>query len=276
MGRQTKIEWTDHTWNCWRGCRKVSAGCKNCYMFRGQKRWGNDPTEVVRSAYKTFSAPLKWFDKKALVFTCSWSDYFIEEADEWRDDAWQIMRDTPNLTYQILTKRIDNVPSRLPDDWPLENVWLGTSVENQEAADDRIPKLIKIPCKIKFLSMEPLLGPVDLGCTCWLSLNTGSSYECEKCGKPRWLNYGINWIVLGGESGPGARPMDIDDAVSVRDQCSKTEIPFFFKQVGGFNKIDGAWGGKKLQGKEHQELPGEYNTIEEVKIVETREDSDRA
>src|SRR6266498_5551388 len=123
MGETTGIAWTQRTWNPWHGCHKVSAGCKNCYMFREKRQYGQDPDVVVRSK-TTFNAPLKWKDS-ALVFTCSWSDWFIEEADPWRDEAWDVIRRTPHLTYQILTKRIERASSCLPKDWPLKNVWLG-------------------------------------------------------------------------------------------------------------------------------------------------------
>ena len=113
MAENSKIQWTDHTWNPWQGCRKVSPGCLNCYMYRDKKRYGQDPATVVRSKPPTFNKPLKWHDP-AKVFVCSWSDFFIEDADEWRDDAWEIMRRTPHLTYQILTKRPRNIKDRLP------------------------------------------------------------------------------------------------------------------------------------------------------------------
>src|SRR3990167_8205664 len=108
MAERTAIEWTDATWNPWRGCRKVSPGCASCYMFRDQKRYGRDPSEVVPAANASFTAPLRWHRRyslpvRFLVFTCSWSDFFIEEADRWRPAAWDIIRRTPGLTYQILT-----------------------------------------------------------------------------------------------------------------------------------------------------------------------------
>src|SRR5437868_587512 len=111
MGTETGISWTEHTWNPWRGCTKVSPGCANCYMFREQRRYGRDPTQVVRT--KTWNDPIKWnrqaaeAGRKDLVFTCSWSDFFHEGADEWRDEAWAVIRSCPNLIFQILTKRAD-------------------------------------------------------------------------------------------------------------------------------------------------------------------------
>lgn len=261
MGINTAIAWTDHTWNPWRGCRKVSAGCRNCYMFRDQIRYGKDPQAIVRAAPKTFLSPYSWNIKQSaafrreLVFTCSWSDFFIKDADAWRADAWDIIRNTPNLIYQVLTKRIDNVPSRLPADWPLPNVWLGVTIEDQTATA-RIAALAKIQAAKRFVSAEPLLSGIDFGCTCWLSLNTGPNNECEKCGKPRWFHYAFDWLIAGGESGPGARPPDPSWILDIRDQCKQANIPFFFKQWGGTKKIDGVYGGNKLDGKYYLEMPG--------------------
>ncbi len=232
-------------------------------MYRDQIRYGKDPREIVRAAPKTFDAPIGWnrwnrqlfVPETDLVFTCSWSDFFIEDADAWRPDAWDIIRNTPNLIYQILTKRIDNVPSRLPDDWPLPNVWLGVTAENQQAADMRIPALAKIPATKRFVSAEPLLSAIDFGCRCWLSLNTGPRNECEKCGKPRLLNYAFDWMIVGGESGPGARRPSESWILDILDQCDQTGIPFFFKQWGGTKKIDGVYGGNQLDGKYYMEMP---------------------
>src|SRR4051794_20471332 len=126
MGRHSAIEWTDATYNPWRGCDKVSPGCAHCYMFREQRRYGRDPSVVVRAKDPTFYAPLRW-QEPALVFTCSWSDWFHEAADSWREDAWDVLRQTPHLTYQILTKRPERITELLPEDWGdgWSNVWLG-------------------------------------------------------------------------------------------------------------------------------------------------------
>lgn len=253
MATKTGIAWTNHTWNPWRGCRKISTGCRNCYMFRDQLRYGRDPRQIIRAADPTFRAPLKW--DSGLVFTCSWSDFFVQDADKWRPAAWDIMRKTPHLTYQILTKRILNVPDRLPDDWPLPNVWLGVTAENQQAADMRIPELAKIPATKRFVCAEPLLGPIDFGCTCWLSLNTGPNNECENCGKPRRFHYAFEWLILGGESGRGARLVSGAWIRDIRDQCADVGIPFFFKQWGGTKKINGVWGGNELEGKRYMAMP---------------------
>ncbi|MGH2369611.1 MAG: DUF5131 family protein, partial [Chloroflexota bacterium] len=134
MGSTSSIEWTDATWNPWQGCTKVSPGCAHCYMYRDKARYGQDPTTVRRSTSATFYRPLAWRAPQR-VFTCSWSDFFHEDADAWRSEAWDVIRRTPHLTYQVLTKRPDRLPDCLPADWPLPNVWLGTSVEYQRWVD---------------------------------------------------------------------------------------------------------------------------------------------
>lgn len=130
MGNTTKIAWTDSTWNPHRGCHKVSAGCLHCYWYRDAARYGYNPGEVVRSK-TTFRDPLKWKEPRK-IFVCSWSDFFIEEADAWRGEVWDIIRKTPHHTYQICTKRVENIPARLPSDWGngYSNVWLGATTEN--------------------------------------------------------------------------------------------------------------------------------------------------
>lgn len=216
MGETTGIEWTEATWNPWHGCLKISPGCKLCYMYRDKKRYGQDPMLVVRSK-TTFYDPLKWKEPK-MVFTCSWSDFFIEQADSWRDEAWDIIRRTPHLTYQILTKRPERIIGHLPADWGINphdgyhNVWLITSCENQEYADERVDKLRSVNARTIGLSLEPLLGPIVL---------TENQLR------------DVSWVIVGGESGPEAREMNLDWARSLRDQCAQFKIPFFMKQLGG-------------------------------------------
>src|SRR3990167_3278580 len=146
---QSKIEWTNDTWNPWHGCTKVSEGCKNCYMYRDKKRYGQDGSKIVRASNKIFVLPRLL--KGPLVFTCSWSDFFIKDADSWRVEAWEIIKYTPNLTYQILTKRPERIKYNLPPDWPYKNVWLGVSVENN-LHRDRMDILRDIPAKVRFVS----------------------------------------------------------------------------------------------------------------------------
>ncbi len=231
MAVKSKIEWTQATWNPWHGCIKVSAGCKNCYMFRDKKRYGQNPNVVLRSK-TTFKDPLTWTDSKT-IFTCSWSDWFIEEADEWREEAWDVIRETPHHKYQILTKRPERITDHLPKDWGKgwKNVWLGVSVENQ-TFEKRVGILQEVPSRIRFISAEPLIGPIIFS-----SLKN------------------IHWLITGGESGPNARPMDLSWVRDIRKQCTKSKVAFFHKQNGGTKIIDGAWGGRELDGRTWDTLP---------------------
>lgn len=309
MGANSKIEWTHHTFNPWRGCTKVSAGCANCYAetLSGRNHgtlgvWGPNGTRVIASE-SMWRQPLKW-DREAgerfanwqlavqtcvseydsvdsyerpRVFCASLADVF----EDWTgpiadsrgllghvylsDGAWGFgpdyvssgytetsntrmltMQDvrarlfalidaTPNLDWLLLTKRPENIAKMMPKPafdhagwngtldgyWhqmgkPRPNLWLGVSCENQQAADERIPHLLRVPAKVRFLSCEPLLGPVDLHA------------------RPEWFwkSAGIHWVIVGGESGPGARPMHPHWARSLRDQCQAAGVPFHFKQWG--------------------------------------------
>lgn len=228
MGATSAIEWTDATWNPWRGCRKVSAGCANCYMFREQRRFGKDPATVVRASPPTFNLPLR-LATGTRVFTCSWSDFFIEDADPWRLEAWDIIRERPGLHFLILTKRPENIPDRLPPDWVdgWPNVWLGASIEDQRTADKRIPMLLDTPAVHRFLSYEPALGPVDF------SAYFGGPYVGLP-GDKVYPNYnpGIDWIIVGGESGPHARPCNVEWIRATVKTCRSAKIPVFVKQLG--------------------------------------------
>lgn len=219
MGDNSKIQWTEKTWNPWHGCKKVSDGCKFCYMYRDKTTYGQDPTKVVRSK-TTFNAPLKWHDP-AFVFTCSWSDWFIDEADDWRDDAWKIIKETPHLTYQILTKRPVNIFSRLPKDWGdgYENVWLGVSAENQAMYCERWDILATVPAQVRFISFEPLLGFID------------ANFRAEII-KP-------DWIILGGESGNDNghykyRYCNLSWLKRLASEGKCFNIPTFVKQLGTY------------------------------------------
>lgn len=251
MAENSKIEWTDHTFNPWHGCTKVSPGCKNCYAERDDNRFTPKGTprhwgpEAPRRFFpdKHWKNPLKW-DKKAAelgvrykVFCGSMCDVFEDREDlhVHRNRLYELIQDTPNLDWLLLTKR----PERVNVEWPwkyqgyiLENIWMGTSVENQ-GQEHRIVELQKIPARVRFLSLEPLLGPVDL--RHWLS---PCSYYCDhggmwpeghRPGKP-----GIDWVIAGGESGTKARPMHPAWARSIRDQCAEAGVPFFFKQWGAW------------------------------------------
>jgi len=224
MAQQTNIEWTESTWNPWKGCHKVSQGCKNCYMFREQHRWGNDPNVVTRT--KKFNEPLKWKEPR-LIFTCSWSDFFIEEADKWRNEAWEIIRKTPQHTYQILTKRPERIRQCLPS-FELPNVWFGVTVEDNKAVRrievlDRQLYNTNFYLNGRFISFEPLIERIDLSSLAWMAVN----------------NDLFNWMIVGGESGPNARPADMIwfmELLKLEKTCFK---PFFMKQLGGVvNKRD--------------------------------------
>lgn len=225
MAEKTKIQWTDHTCNFWVGCERVSPGCTNCYMFRDQKRYGNDPSVVRRTKPATFNKPLLWSKKlepgeQRRVFTCSWSDFFIKEADEWRPDAWDIIRKTPNLIYQILTKRPGLIAKRLPKDWGngWDNVWLGVSAEDQQWFDRRWSALERIPAKTRFVSYEPALGPVSVRDF----LAKPGNGHCEV----------PDWVIVGGESGGGARHFDPAWADTIIQEGDDLGFKTFVKQVG--------------------------------------------
>ena len=212
MGERTGIGWTDKTWNPWHGCHHVSWGCDNCYMFAQKRQYGQDPENVVRASAATFNAPLKW-EGPARVFTCSWSDWFIAEADGWRDDAWSIIYMTQRfLTYQILTKRPARIRAHTP--WvtsggrPWPNVWLGVSIESPKYLY-RAEVLREIQAAVRFLSLEPLLEDLD-------------SLDLD----------GIGWVIVGGESGPKRRPFEIAWLERIANLCAQADVPLFVKQDG--------------------------------------------
>lgn len=242
MSEKSAIEWTEATWNPWMGCTKVSAGCDNCYMFSEQRRYGHDP-EVVRRSKTKFADPLKWKEPK-LIFTCSWSDWFHKDADPWRDEAWEIICNTPQHTYQILTKRPGRIKRHLPADWGegYGNVWLGTSVENQDTMH-RAWQLIEVPARVRFISAEPLLGPLDFRKTVDdFGLVSDSA-----------LNR-IHWVIVGGESGPNARPSYSGWMREIQIQCVARNVAFFLKQLGGFPDKRGHEKAL-LDGKRYTEMP---------------------
>lgn len=277
MAENSKIEWTHHTFNPWRGCTKVSDGCTNCYAEKMSGRnpnvlgvWGKYGTRVVASE-SMWKQPLKW-DFAAMyakprhrVFCASLADVFeaedtlpshsIEPILNARLRLLELIFKTPNLDWLLLTKRPENIRKALlgavagnwadPGDvtdrvhaWMAgeripHNVWIGTSVEDQKTADERIPHLLKIPAKVRFISMEPLLGPVDLrnvepSSGQWLDAVTGlrgGDHSLADCNS-------IDWAIVGGESGGKARPFDISWARSILDQCKAASVPVFLKQLG--------------------------------------------
>lgn len=242
MGDKTSIEWTDATWNWATGCTKISPGCDNCYMFRlyprlkamGNARYKAAPS-VVSVHEDLFDVPLGWKEPR-MIFTCSMSDFFHEEiSDESRDRALLTIKRTPQHAYQILTKR-SYIMKRYGDrigEFP-RNLWLGVSVEDARFKF-RMEHLREAEAGTKFLSIEPLIGAVGK-----LDLD------------------GIDWVIVGGESGPNHRPLNLDWAREVRDQCLNEGVAFFFKQVGGARPRSG---GRLLDGKEWNQYPNTLPTI---------------
>jgi protein gp37 len=260
----TSIEWTDKTWNCVTGCTKVSPGCANCYAERVTERFKRQKfTDVVLHPDR-LEAPLHW-RKPRRVFVNSMSDLFHEAIpDGFIDHVYGVAASAPQHIFQILTKRPrpmasylqkefckervaraayehtkndpewewDGNPSVLP--WPLPNVWLGVSCEDQQRADERIPLLLQTPAAVRFVSLEPLLGPI-----------TASLYLAEALGPvgKHPGGRGLDWIIVGGESGPKARPCDVAWIRSIRDECAAAGVPLFVKQLGKYpfdTDFDGA------------------------------------
>ncbi|QDH92849.1 hypothetical protein KNU62_gp64 [Gordonia phage Bakery] len=249
MSDRTGIEWTDATWNPVTGCTKVSAGCDHCYAetlaerFRGTAGHYFENGFDVQLRENKLREPLGW-RKPRKVFVNSMSDLFHDAVpDEYISRVFAMMALTPQHTYQVLTKRharmraLLSVPDLLRDypfwevldhRWPLPNVWLGVSTENQQWAEIRIPALLDTPAAVRFISAEPLLGPVRL-CCC---ITAGPDLEgpSEFC----WMHgrSSLDWVIVGGESGRGARPMHPQWARDIRDQCVAAGVPFLFKQWG--------------------------------------------
>ncbi|MEX3967320.1 DUF5131 family protein [Paraburkholderia sp. EG286B] len=334
MSENSKIEWTDATWNPVRGCARVSPGCTNCYAERVAMRFrgtGQPYEGLVRVTsqgpkwegnvqliHEKLEEPMSW-RRPRRVFVNSMSDLFHEDVPfEYIDKVFAIMCRAREHTFQVLTKRADRMLEYMSDphrhgwvlaashsneiriaamewcQWPAPNVWLGVSIEDQMRADERITKLLMTPARIRFLSMEPLLGPVDLqpwfdptGMCCGQEMQS-----CEDCpADAEWIHGptteyaedgysspSIDWVIVGGESGPGARPMNPDWARSLRDQCAHAGVPFFFKQFGEwapapeindasggmFHRFDDeTWvqrlgkkiAGRLLDGRTHDEFP---------------------
>jgi len=221
MSDTTAIAWTDHTFNPWMGCTKVSQGCKHCYAETLTKnRMGIEVFGAEglrrRTSRQVWARPTTWNREAqavripARVFCASLADVFEDAPgpNEWRDDVFKIIRATPWLDYQLLTKRPENFDRMLPDDWGegWPNVWLGTSIEDNEVAE-RSCQLIAAPAIVHFISYEPAIGPFD---------------------QVPLLD--IEWLIVGGESGPGYRPMNLDWVREVRDRCDEDGVAFFFKQ----------------------------------------------
>lgn len=258
----THIEWSEATWNFITGCTKVSAGCDHCYIertppFRMAHRRFDQPgvggTTGLKLHSERLHLPRKW-RKPRRIFVNSLADLFHDQVpDAFIAEAWSVMARCPQHTFQVLTKRAGRMRSllRRPSfrdnlahwgaPWPLPNVWLGVSVENQDWARIRIDALVDTPAAVRWVSCEPLLGAVDM--KPWLGKTvTGIGRQGQAGLEAIEVADGIDWVVVGGESGPGARPMHPDWARRLRDQCAAANVPFFFKQWGEWQ--DGSSGSR--------------------------------
>ena len=276
---QTKIEWTDRVWNPITGCSPVSEGCQNCYAkrmanrLRGRYGYPKDDPFRVTFHPKRLNEPLRW-RKSQKVFVCSMGDLFHEKVErQWIDQVMaEILYDYEH-TFLILTKRPTAAQFYFMDfyrtckDSILPNLWLGVSISNQPDADKNIPILLQIPAVKRFVSVEPMLGPVNIPpkalcpCSCFAGNTRRPHPDCE--GKPS-----IDWVICGGETGPRARPMYPDWVRSLRNQCQLAGAPFFFKHWGEYKEFIYAPTGEKellrvgkeraghlLDGKEYREFP---------------------
>lgn len=237
MTENSSIEWTTHTLNPWIGCTKVSPGCANCYAEAlmdkryGKVKWGPNETRV-RTSTANWKLPLKWnrdaqaSAERPRVFCASLADVFEdrEELDHWRCDLWELIEATPNLDWLLLTKRPENVTRMVFNSWRAnwpENVWMGTSAESQEEFDKRAPHLCRINAPVKFISAEPLIGPLKM------------HHEYDGQYVRNWLGgTGINWVIVGGESGAGSRWCNVQWVRKIRNQCKAAGIACFIKQLG--------------------------------------------
>ncbi|WP_416806864.1 phage Gp37/Gp68 family protein [Burkholderia pseudomallei] len=262
MSENSKIEWCDHTFNPWEGCQKVGPGCDHCYAEARNARFGGGSAvnwgpgaPRRRTSAANWRKPLAWnaaheqffaaHGRRQRVFCSSLADVFDNAVyPMWRVDLFELISNTPNLDWLLLTKRIGNARDMISSvlgsimrderEWPWPHVWLGATIVNQAEADRDIPNLLAVPARVRFLSMEPLLGPVDLR----FHIYSEPTGNFRTHGGKRQLELrrpadgGLHWVIAGGESGHGARPMHPDWARSLRDQCAAAGVPFLFKQWG--------------------------------------------
>lgn len=239
MSDNSKIEWTDATWNPIRGCTKISPGCAHCYAETFAERFRGVPGHPFEHGFdlrlvpEKLGDPLRW-ESPRMIFVNSMSDLFHPQVpDEYIEKVARVMTAANWHTYQVLTKRADRMQALLKGKLNFttkkKHIWWGVSVENRKHGLPRLDLLRESPAMIRFLSVEPLLenlGPLEL--------------------------HGINWVIVGGESGPGARPMNVDWVRDIRNQCQKANVAFFFKQWGGVRKKKT---GRELDGRTHDEFP---------------------
>lgn len=262
MGANSAISWTDHTFNPWLGCTKVSPACQHCYAEAWAKRsglvkWG-DSAERRRTSESYWRQPLKW-DREAAkaggrrrVFCASLADVFEdrEELKPWRRELFELIKATSNLDWLLLTKRPENI-NRLSDGMP-KTVWLGTTVESKDYLK-RVADLVDCgDCAVRFLSCEPLLGEVDLR-TEYFTARLGEYpfHGISDEYRTKLIRL-IDWVIVGGESGAGHRPLNLEHVRGLRDECARAGVPFFFKQHGGRTPTEG---GCLLDGREWKEFP---------------------
>ncbi len=287
MAEHTKIEWTDHTFNPWEGCQRVGPGCDNCYAETRNARFGGGQAvnwgpgaPRRRTSVANWNLPRRWnaqaeafqaqHGRRQRVFCASLADVFDNAVDpQWRADLFTLIHQTPNLDWLLLTKRIGNVVPMMAElvhdkdqdlPWldlmPLPNVWIGATIVNQAEADRDIPKLLAVPARVRFLSMEPLLGQVSFE---GLFANPSNPADGTNA-----LD-ALDWVIVGGESGPGARPMHPDWARSLRDQCEAVGTTFLFKQWGEWRPIS------QMEEPEHTVL---YKSNVTAKAHENQENLD--
>lgn len=262
MGKATEISWCHHTFNPWWGCFKVSEGCTNCYAETMATRWGHHIWGPAKTTQRRLFGDAHWREpiawdlaaaearERRRVFCSSMADVFEDHPmlPPVRERLWDTIRGTPNLDWLLLTKRPENIAAMLPDGyWP--NVWLGTSTEDQPRADERVPVLLRhrdqVP--VLFLSVEPQIGPVSLTDQEWWDHRYEYGFYPESVAQRP-----IDWVIVGGESGPHHRPFDLGWARLLRDQCADADVAFHLKQIGGLHH---AAGGCLLDGREWKEFP---------------------
>lgn len=289
MAENSKIQWTDHTFNPWVGCQKISPACEHCYAEAWAKRTGQAGLwrgVRRRTSEANWKLPLKWNREAAAqgirkrVFCASLADVFEDhEAIQpgWRADLGSLILATPCLDWLLLTKRPETVYRMMPDFWvhfsePYalpQNVWIGTTVENQEYANKRIPDLLKIPARVRFLSVEPMLGAIDLH-----RIQDGDGFTFDSLSSKHGIGLTvrfnghsvgnlaetIHWVIAGGESGAQARHSRMEWFRSLRDQCRRARVPFFMKQLG---KLAGKERGcKDSHGGDFAEFPADLQIRE--------------
>jgi protein gp37 len=280
MAETTGITWADATVNFWHGCKKVSEGCKYCYMFRDKEKYGQDGMLVKKTKLETVKRILKnlvlqdkvrkekGITEPLKIFTCSWSDFFLDEADEWRGEAWDLIREHKEFIWIILTKRPERILKCLPNDWGegWPHVWILVSAENQTRFNERVPILKKIPAIVKGVSIEPLIGYVDI-------FRLGLAFLDD-----------IDWIIVGGESGNDNgkwlyRKCELDWIRILLLQCKMAGIAIFVKQLG--THIAKELHLKNRHGEDWDEWPEHFSmlktrqfpTMEEKKIIQNEQES---